>query len=157
MKRLKWKELSNQAIELEKTVMVLDLGCPHLVEKKFWTDVVKKEENPSLLNSLVKLKKRSEFLFIRNFGSSIKTKFFIINYFMSKENEIKFGITISKKFGNSVRRNYIKRVIRSILSQNFCKYASKIYFEVIPKKNIDKISYQELEKDLISSLKNLVI
>ncbi len=76
---------------------------------------------------------------------------------MSKENEIKFGITISKKFGNSVRRNYIKRVIRSILSQNFCKYASKIYFEVIPKKNIDKISYQELEKDLISSLKNLVI
>ena len=155
--RLIWKELSSQAIELEKTVTVSDLECPHQVDKKFWTDVVKKEEKLFLPDPLNKLKKRSEFLFIRNCGSSIKTKFFIINYFITNENEIKFGITISKKFGNSVRRNYVKRVIRSILSQNLYKYSSKIYFEVIPKKNIDKIRYQDLERDLISNLKNLVI
>ena len=127
------------------------------MEKKFWTDVDKKEEKLSLPDPLDKLKKRSEFLFIRNCGSSIKTKFFIINYFLTKEREIKFGITISKKFGNSVRRNYVKRVIRSILSQNFNKHSAKINFEVIPKKNIDRIGYQELENDLISNLKNLVI
>ena len=127
------------------------------MEKKFWTDVDKKEEKLSLPDPLDKLKKRSEFLFIRNFGSSIKTKFFIINYFLTREREIKFGITISKKFGNSVRRNYVKRVIRSILSQNFNKHSAKINFEVIPKKNIDRIGYQELENDLISNLKNLVI
>lgn len=127
------------------------------MEKKFWTDVDKKEEKLSLPDPLDKLKKRSEFLFIRNCGSSIKTKFFIINYFLTREREIKFGITISKKFGNSVRRNYVKRVIRSILSQNFNKHSAKINFEVIPKKNIDRIGYQELENDLISNLKNLVI
>ncbi|MFL2660734.1 MAG: ribonuclease P protein component [Alphaproteobacteria bacterium] len=108
-------------------------------------------------NSLTKLKKRSEFLFIRNEGSCIKTKFFIINYFHTEENKIKFGITISRKFGNSVCRNYVKRVIRSILAQNFNKYFTRIIFEIIPKKNIEKIKYQELENDLISNLKNLVI
>ena len=137
--------------------MVSDLECPHQVENKSWTDGVKKEEKLSLHNPIIKLKKRTEFLFIRNTGNSIKTKFFIVNYLHTKENQIRFGITISKKFGKAVSRNYVRRVIRSILSQNFNKCIRKINFEVIPKKNIEKIKYQQLEDDLISNLKDLVI
>ena len=137
--------------------MVSDLECPRQVANKSWTDDVKKEEKLSLPESFIKLKKRTEFLFIRKTGSSIKTKFFIINYIHTKENQIKFGITISKKFGKAVTRNYVKRVIRSILSKNFNKCIRRMSFEVIPKKNVEKIKYRQLEDDLISNLKNLVI
>ena len=102
------------------------------------------------------LKKRSEFIFIRNAGASKQGNYFILNYYITDFEEIKFGLTVSKKMGNAVKRNYIKRVLRSLIKKNFNLIPKKINFEIIPKKKIESVKFLELERDLNKLFMQLV-
>ena len=64
---------------------------------------------------------------------------------------------MSRKFGNAVKRNYLKRVIRSIIANNLNTMPKNTKLEIIPKKQIEKKKYSELENDFLDMLKNLVI
>ncbi len=137
--------------------MVLDQEWLPLVEKKYLQEGVKKEEKNSPPNHVSNLKKRSEFLFLRKKGKSIKGKFLIINYLKIESDEKKFGLTVSKKIGNAVKRNYIKRVLRSIIMKNLEKIPLGMNFEIIPKKRFEKNSFVDLESDFLKTLEYLVI
>ena len=64
----------------------------------------------------------------------------------------RFGISVSKKLGNAVFRNYYKRIIRSIIDNYKKDYVnSKNYIIILRKEAINK-SYSELEKELIALL-----
>ena len=127
--------------------MVLDQECPHQAEKKLFLEDVKKEEKRSLLNQLISLKKRSEFLYLRKSGLSKNGTYFIVNYYFTNVEQIKFGLTVSKKMGNAVKRNYIKRVIRALINKNISSIPRKINFEIIPKKKIETRVFKDLEND----------
>ena len=137
--------------------MVLDQECHRQEVRKSSQDVDKKEEKNFLPNGLNILKKRSDFLTIRKLGKVIHGSHFIVNYLFSKEDKLAFGFTVSKKIGNAVTRNYIKRVLRHIIRKNFNLIPQKYKFEIIPKKNIEKKKFNDLETDLLKILKNLVI
>ncbi len=137
--------------------MGLGQEWPLLVEKKSLQGEGKKEEKNSLHKKLHSLKKRIDFLFVRKSGKSIKGKYFIINYLKSNKPEIKLGITVSKKIGNSVTRNYIKRIIRSINRNNLNEVPENLNFEIIPKKKIETKKFFDLEKDFLNLMKNLEI
>ena len=49
------------------------------------------------------------------------------------------GITVSKKIGKAVTRNYLKRIVRSIIRNNINLIPKGILFEVIPKKGAEKV------------------
>ena len=63
---------------------------------------------------------------------------------------------MSRKIGNAVKRNYLKRIIRSIVANNLNSMPKNTKLEIIPKKQIEK-NYSELEKDFLDTVKNLVI
>lgn len=95
------------------------------------------------------LKKRNEFTSLRSDCKTFKSKYFIYNF---KEREkskeffdSKIGITISRKFGNAVRRNYMKRVIKDIIRNNL--FPKNFDIEIIVKK-IKKIEFLKLQVDL---------
>tara|TARA_X000000950_G_C13908632_1_gene658052 strand:- start:657 stop:1070 length:414 start_codon:yes stop_codon:yes gene_type:complete len=135
--------------------MVLDQECLHQVEKKYLSEEDKKEEKNCLLKNITSLKKRSEFLFIRKFGETIHSKYFIVNFLYKPNSEIRIGLTVSRKIGNAVKRNYLKRIIRSLLKENISIIPKYILSEIIPKKNIEKTKYIDLKTDLIKVFKNL--
>ena len=137
--------------------MALDQECRHPVEKKSLREEDKKEEKNSPPKTCYVLKKRAEFLDIRKKGKTIYAKFFIINYFLSSQSGFYFGLTVSRKVGNAVKRNYIKRIIRCIVANNLNSIPKNIKIEIIPKKQIEKKKYSELEKDFLDTVKNLVI
>lgn len=136
--------------------MVLDQECPHREGKKSSQEDDKKEERHFLPKKLYSLKKRSEFIFIRNAGASKQGNYFILNYYITDFEEIKFGLTVSKKMGNAVKRNYIKRVLRSLIKKNFNLIPKKVNFEIIPKKKIESVKFLELERDLNKLFMQLV-
>ena len=117
--------------------MALGQEWQRLVEKKSLLEEDKKEERNSQLKRILSLKKRSDFLFVRKYGESIRSKHFIVNYLIPLEPKVEMGITVSRKIGNAVKRNYIKRVIRSIIRNNSNKIPNNLIFEIIPKKKLN--------------------
>ena len=137
--------------------MASDLGCQPMEEKKFFRIDAKKVEKSSLRKSVFKLKKRAEFMSVRKNGISNRSKFFIINFQYIPNSENFLGITVSKKVGKAVIRNYLKRIIRSIIRKNINLIPNGLLFEIIPKKGAEKTSYHLLERDLVDTLTTLKI
>ncbi len=61
------------------------------------------------------LKSKIQFNKVLNKGKKISSQYFLISY--RNANEFKVGISVPKKLGNAVFRNYNKRVIKNIIPQ----------------------------------------
>ncbi len=59
------------------------------------------------------LKSKNQFNKVLNKGQKISTQYFLISYLDDKD--FKLGISVPKKLGNAVFRNYNKRVIKNII------------------------------------------
>ena len=73
---------------------------------------------PHLLHtsSLIAMRKRREFLMVRDRGVKQVTPFFILQACRARDDgPPHFGITASKKTGNAVRRNRARRRMRALL------------------------------------------
>ena len=102
------------------------------------------------------LKKRSDFILLRNQRKKIFGKDILINYCKNTINrQTRIGITVSKKHGNAVRRNHIKRLFKAVFIKHNDKLPTGYDLEFIPKKNENKIRFLDLENDVLTSLKKL--
>ena len=109
--------------------------------------------------TLITIKKRAEFIRSNKFSKKIYTPNFIIQKLESNENDNipHFGFTITKKIGSAIVRNKIKRRLKSIIRE-LLKYRDK-YFDfsfnyiLICKKEIVKVSYDDLENELMDKFK----
>lgn len=73
-----------------------------------------------------------------------------------KKNDIgntRVGYSITKKIGNAVTRNKIRRRMKEIYRLNFNGVKDNYDLILIPKKNIVDISYKELENAMLHILK----
>ena len=92
------------------------------------------------------VKKNRDFSRIIKNNRLIKSNLFVI-YLEKNTNDIyKFGISASKKVGNAVTRNRVKRQIKSILDKN--TYKNNFNCIIIIKKDIIDKSFDEMSKDL---------
>ena len=92
------------------------------------------------------VKKNRDFSRIIKNNRPIKSNLFVI-YLEKNTNDIyKFGISASKKVGNAVTRNRLKRQIKSILDKN--TYKNNFNCIIIIKKDIIDKSFDEMSKDL---------
>ena len=92
------------------------------------------------------VKKNRDFSRIIKNNRPIKSNLFVI-YLEKNTNDIyKFGISASKKVGNAVTRNRVKRQIKSILDKN--TYKNNFNCLIIIKKDIIDKSFDEMSKDL---------
>ena len=102
------------------------------------------------------LKKSKEFNLIYNHGTKIYTKYTIV--FIHNNIGSKFGVVASKKIGNAVKRNRIKRIFRQIIrnNPNFFSIQNKAYV-IIANKNckedFENLNYFVLENDILKGVK----
>ena len=98
------------------------------------------------------VKKNDEFNDIINTGKSLKNYFYHIYY---KDGDMpfpKFGIAVSKKYGNAVERNKVKRQVRSLLDQNKNLFSNGKNYIIMVRKGVKDLAYSEMEKNLVSLL-----
>ena len=97
-----------------------------------------------------KIKKNSEFDFILKNGINLKNKYFNIFYVDTNSYKPKFGIAVSKKNGNAVVRNKLKRITTSIIDQNRNIFSNNRNYIIIVKGECLKTTYAKLNSELIN-------
>ena len=101
------------------------------------------------------VKKSTDFDRIIKYKNGTVNNSFIINEELSEDNIVKFGITFVKNIGNAVCRNKLKRQVKSIIDNNKNMYENSKNYIIIIRKGALLLSYQELEKELISLFNKL--
>ena len=100
-----------------------------------------------------RVKKEKDFDAIFKKGTSVANRKFVIYRLENNEKHFRVGLSVSKKLGNAVTRNQIKRRIRHVLIQNSHQIVENVDFVVIARKGVEVLEYAEIEKNLLHVLK----
>ena len=110
-------------------------------------------------NLLSKIKKRKTFLLISKRGNYKKCRYLIIQFYKREndneceKNIVRFGITATKKIGNSVIRNRSKRRLREIINEFLPAYSKPGFdYVFISKKGLYDVKYLDLKKEIQETL-----
>jgi ribonuclease P protein component len=101
-----------------------------------------------------RIRKRTEYLSIYQHGTRLHARHFTI---VAQKNELgygRLGITVSKKVGDAVRRNRVKRLIREYFRLNKTRFVTSRDIVVIGKKGMPRLSYQDVCKELAVLVSN---
>lgn len=101
------------------------------------------------------VKKNIDFDNIIANGHFVKNKEFIIYNEINNLNKYRFGISVGKKIGNAVTRNYYKRIIRKIVDDNKKCYQNSKDYIIIIRKAATLLNYQEISNSLVSLLNKI--
>lgn len=100
-----------------------------------------------------RIKKQRDFQFVFKKGRSFANRQFVVYVKDNKEvSHFRLGISVSKKLGNAVTRNKIKRRIRNFFQTHKDELKSTDYV-VIARQPVPNMEYKEIEKSLLHVLK----
>ena len=107
--------------------------------------------------SINKIKKSKDFSLIYNKSQKMHTKYAIIFIKKNINNEQRFGFVASKKTGNAVQRNRIRRIFREFVRIHKDKFKENTDYvfvgKSILKDNLKNLKYKDIEKDIIKVIK----
>lgn len=99
------------------------------------------------------LKKNNDFKKVYKKGKKIVTKYFVF-YYLKNHTEInRIGFTVSKKIGNSVIRNRLKRRLREVFRVKFNGNQNGYDFVLVARNKLKYCNYKELEAEMNKTLK----
>ena len=99
------------------------------------------------------LKESRDFDRIIKSNKPYKYKDYIIYIEKDTNNVYKFGLSVGKKIGNAVRRNKVKRQLKSIISEK--DYQNNFNCIIIVGRGINERNFEEKKQNLLIALKNL--
>ena len=81
-----------------------------------------------------RLRKRSEFLDLAKKGRRIQNRYFVAVFAPGSSDRSRLGITVTRRVGNAVQRNRIKRVAREFFRQHRSRLRGTWDLNLIAKK-----------------------
>ncbi|WAA12296.1 ribonuclease P protein component [Fervidibacillus halotolerans] len=100
-----------------------------------------------------RIKKNEEFQRIFKKGKSAANRQFIIYRLENERDHFRIGLSVSKKIGNAVVRNRIKRYIRQVFHELEQEIRPSYDLIIIARKPAKDMDYHEVKQSLIHVLK----
>ena len=104
-----------------------------------------------------RIKKRKDFLRIYEDGVRVNSKNFIVILSRNQAGNKRLGITVTKKVGNAVKRNRIKRLLREFFRLNKETLPDSHDIVIIVKKGVPFLTYNDVYEELATLLTERVI
>ncbi|WP_186576861.1 ribonuclease P protein component [Aquibacillus kalidii] len=100
-----------------------------------------------------RLKKNEEFQLVFKQGKSFANRQLVL-YFLKKDNQSHYrvGLSVSKKIGNAVVRNQVKRYLRQAFLELDERIANCYDFIIIARKPAKDMGFEEVKKSLVHVL-----
>ena len=97
----------------------------------------------------MRMKSRSEFLRVQNEGRTFSGKYMVLGILADQEiiPKMKFGIILTRKIGNAVTRNRVRRRLRGIINCWGDSLDFSGYLVMIPRYMAPRATFQDLESD----------
>ncbi|MGM0379277.1 MAG: ribonuclease P protein component [Bacillota bacterium] len=95
------------------------------------------------------IKKNKEFKSVYSNGKKIVSKSFIFYYLKNNKKYDRIGFTVSKKVGNSVERNRIRRRLKAIFRQDYLETQKGYDLVIVARTKIKYINYKRLRNDFL--------
>ena len=103
------------------------------------------------LPRVMRMKNRGEFARVRNRGKSVGGRFLVLGFLAENPpppvETFKFGVILTRKVGNAVQRNRIRRRVKSILSEMGDEIGFRGYLVTIARRGAAAASFEELRRD----------
>ncbi len=112
------------------------------------------------MNKYHTVKKNEDFYNAIHNGYYLKNNLYTIYVISNKTDIYRFGISVSKKLGNAVHRNYYKRQIRTIIDKYKKYYQIGYDYIIILKKDFPLCGFEEKERlfnELLIKLNNRIL
>ncbi len=102
------------------------------------------------------MKKRREFLAVRDKGNSAAGAGIVLQVLKSQNGGVRVGYTVTAKVGNAVERNRIKRRMRAAAREILPSIAGNYDFVLIGRRAALELPFAKLLNDLQKLVKRLV-
>lgn len=109
------------------------------------------------MRSLTKIKKNAEFRKIYNCRKSVADRNMVLYFLSNNMEDCRFGFTVSKKIGNAVTRNRVRRLFGEVCRLNKEKFPKGYDFILLARRDIVGLDFYQIEEGILKLLKKLRI
>lgn len=102
-----------------------------------------------------RIRKKKDFLHLYKKGSRYRGKYFNLIYLNNNLDFSRMATVVSRKVGNSVERNKIKRHMREIFRRNKEQIKDPVDMVIIPKKDILELDWTSLQKEYLAAVDSI--
>jgi len=106
-----------------------------------------------VMDKKLRLRSNEDFKKVYKYGKSYWNRNLVIYFRKNELDHCRIGFTVTKKIGNSVVRNKIRRRMKEIIRKNIDNISGEYDIILVPKKNVADIDYKTLESATIHILK----
>lgn len=102
-----------------------------------------------------RIRKNREFFHLYKKGKRYRGKYFNLVYLSSASSSSRMAVVVSKKVGNAVKRNKLKRWIRTLFRRNKNLFKHPLDIIIIVNKEILEASWPMLQEEYLSAIKSI--
>ncbi|MDF9407750.1 MAG: Ribonuclease P protein component [Pelotomaculum sp. PtaB.Bin013] len=102
-----------------------------------------------------KIQKNKDYKKVYNYGKSVADRYLVLFFLVNNLETSRFGFTVSKKIGNAIKRNRVRRLFKEACRLNLNRFPIGFDYVLLARNAIVGQKYQQVEESLLKLLRNI--